>query len=143
MTAFSPQSGPIAGGTLVTVFGTGFGSIAIVVFEEIAADGSTTGVQRECVWSPAELPGTSCNDSAVVYVNENDVVGGNDGIGVALVVAAYCQCVAAVLITLDSFRLVFPTQLSVASVVWRRCFLPRHCRCRRLTVAVLSGPVGV
>ena len=68
VTTVSPLSGPTAGGTIVTITGSGYGSIAVVMFEELTADGGTTGVQRECTWSSTELPGTTCNDSTIMYV---------------------------------------------------------------------------
>ena len=68
VTKVYPLSGPTAGGTVVTITGSGYGSVAVVSFEELAANGSLTGVQRECTWLPTELPGTSCNDSVVMCV---------------------------------------------------------------------------
>ena len=68
VTAVSPLSGPLAGGTLVTIVGTGYNSIAVVTFEELFVNGSVTGARAECVWSESssDLPGTSCNLTTIV-----------------------------------------------------------------------------
>ena len=68
VTAISPLSGPLTGGTMVTVTGTGYNSIASVTFEELRGNGSATGARLECAWSPTALPGTLCNLTTVMCV---------------------------------------------------------------------------
>ena len=70
VTAVSPLSGPLSGGTAVTVIGVGFNSVAVVTFEELLTNGTATGVRYVCTWSPNDLPGTLCNATAVVYVTK-------------------------------------------------------------------------
>ena len=64
----SPLTGPLAGGALVTILGSGFGAIAVVTLEEIGVNGAATGVQLTCEWS-LDNPATSCNATVVTYVN--------------------------------------------------------------------------
>lgn len=46
-----PESGPVGGGTLLVVSGSGFGTGAAVFLVALARDGVTpTGARAECLW---------------------------------------------------------------------------------------------
>lgn len=59
----TPLSGPVAGGTVVTVLGTKFAGNATVTFVERDSAGSLTGLRSECVWR--SLPGVGSSDAMV------------------------------------------------------------------------------
>lgn len=62
ITSVVPLSGPVAGGTNVTIAGLQFGFNATVMF--IARGGvSSVAAAGECVWR--DVPGMSCDDSTI------------------------------------------------------------------------------
>ena len=61
--AVSPVTGPVSGGTVVELVGSGFAGSAVI--ELAALDGALalTGVRSTCEWRG--VPGMSCNDTVV------------------------------------------------------------------------------
>ena len=64
----TPLFGPAAGGTLVTVVGSGFSLDAVVNFVERYSNQSLSGSSAVCDWQDSTQPGLGCNDTVVVYV---------------------------------------------------------------------------
>ncbi len=66
ITLVSPLTGPVLGGTLVTLHGTLFAFNATVLFVERDGSGDLTGRRSECAWRT--VPGLTCNETVVQYV---------------------------------------------------------------------------
>ena len=58
-----PLTGPLAGGTVVVLTGSGFHGTASVFFNALDASGRPTGAQAECVWRG--VPGMACTETSV------------------------------------------------------------------------------
>ena len=65
----NPMTGPLAGGTLVTLQGSRFNFNATVLFQELDSTFRATGASAECEWRGRETDGAICTDSDVLCVS--------------------------------------------------------------------------
>ena len=62
--AVRPLTGPVRGGTALTLLGSGFGGVAVVELQEVSTTTVGAGGSRSlCAWEG--LPGMSCNDTMI------------------------------------------------------------------------------
>ena len=96
--SFLPVVGPLVGGTVVTVIGSGFKVNGEVYFNLLDGAGLVTGDRVACQWR--DVPGMSYNDTAVVYVPLHSVM-------------SVCDVVFAV-----DLRVAVPSPFWVAACTW-------------------------
>jgi hypothetical protein len=71
-----PLTGSLLGGTLITITGTGFNSIAAVrLVELLDASLHPTGRVLSCAWDAAGSTGTMCNDTAILCLAPSNADG--------------------------------------------------------------------
>lgn len=65
VTSVAPLSGPVAGGTNVTILGTKLSSHAVVTFVERDGSDTVTGLKAECVWRGLEGSAMGSSDTMI------------------------------------------------------------------------------
>ena len=64
ITGVQPLTGPLSGGSRVTIIGTNFNGVAVIKMLELDVSGHETGRSAVCEWQG--VPGGMCNDTVVM-----------------------------------------------------------------------------